>query len=136
MNVSGCHFLHQGQAHRALGPALRQERSPGSFRLPAIQTPEVRVPRRRETERSSHNWVADRIGSTCDVAQCRRIHAQAGPPNAQGRELLRPGDLYLRLLFQDALRRNPEIVIVAERLAYQFLQLRFAKHLRPLFIAE
>ena len=44
--------------------------------------------------------------------------------------------LNLRLLLENALRRDAHVVVVGERLADQILQLRLAIDLRPLFIAE
>ena len=137
MNVGCRHLLHQRQAHRALGPGLGQERGPGSFRLLAIKAPEVRVPRSGETKVTHDDRAANRIGPTTRVAaNAGNVHARAGAANAERRKLLRPGNLHLCLLLQDALSRDAEIVIVGERLTNQILQLRLVEHLGPLLIAE
>jgi hypothetical protein len=67
------------------------------------------------------------------LVQSGNVRAQTGAANAEGRELLRPCDLHLCLLLK---RRDPQIVIVNERLTNQVLQLRLAKDLGPLLIAQ
>ena len=62
----------------------------------------------------------------------RRITAGA----VERRELLRARDTELRLRFHDALRGNADIVVLLERCADQLLQLRIAKNLPPLLVAD
>jgi hypothetical protein len=49
---------------------------------------------------------------------------------------LRTGDLYLRLLFENALGRDAQVVVVGESLADEVLQFRFAINGCPLLVAE
>ena len=114
----------------AAPPLARQDLRPrGLVRTPVLP-PEIRFPRRRQTE--LHD--AGRSGFTVAVRR--------GALSLRGRlcinlwKLSRSGDAVLRLGLENAGRRNPEVVVLPERLAHQLPQRLVLEHRLPLGLAK